>query len=79
MAFSSRGWVPYGVLAVAGVVTTVLMVRVLDGVTQAEFAAASAQTTTSAPSTWPVIAVAAVLAPIIYAAQSVIVPVGEED
>jgi hypothetical protein len=79
MAFSSRGWVPFGVLAVAGVVTTVSMIGVLDGATQADFAAASARTTTAAPSTWRVILVAAVLAPIIYAVQSVIVPTDKGD
>jgi hypothetical protein len=82
MAFSSRGWVPFGVLVVVSVTATAFVLVALDGATQAEYAAVSANTTTSAEPALPlpVVAVAAVLSAVIALFSSALQRVeGEED
>lgn len=80
MPFSSRGWVPFGVLVVVSVMTTALVLAAVDA-TQADYAAAAAQTTTSAEPALPlpVVAVAGILALVAGAFSSILQCVEDEE
>jgi hypothetical protein len=81
MVLSSRGWLPIGLLLSAIVGVALSLPVLLDNPTQAEFAAAEAQTVTSAEPALPlyVVLIAVCLAAIVYMFSSLIVRIDDAE